>query len=42
MFILTFGSFIYEYIKNKLKKRKSIFMNAPEVLPMLEYNLDTR
>ena len=24
-----------------MKKRRSIFMNAPEVLPMLEYNLDT-
>lgn len=42
MFILSFGSFVYEYIKNKLKRRKSIFMNAPEVFPMLEYNLNTR
>ena len=42
MFILSFGSFVYEYIRNKFKQRKSIFMNAPEVLPMLEYNLDTR
>ena len=42
MFILSFGSFVYEYVKNKLKMRRSIFMNAPEVFPMLEYNLDTR
>ena len=41
MFILSFGAFCREYILNKLKKRRSIFMNAPEVFPMLEYNLDT-
>ena len=41
MFILSFGAFCQEYVKNKIKKRRSIFMNAPEVLPMLEYNLDT-
>jgi len=41
MFILSFGSFCREYIKNKLKKRRSIFMNSPEVMPLLEYNLDT-
>lgn len=42
MLILSFGSFLQVYAKNKLKKRRSIFMNAPEVFPMLEYNLDTR
>ena len=41
MFILSFGAFCRVYITNKLKKRRSIFMNAPEVFPMLEYNLDT-
>lgn len=41
MFILSFGAFCQEYVTNKLKKRKSIFMNAPEVFPMLEYNLDS-
>ena len=42
MFILSFGSFVYEFIKNKIKARRSIFMNAPEIFPTLEYNLDTR
>ena len=42
MFILSFGGFCQEYVKNKIKKRRSIFMNAPEVLPMLEYNLDSQ
>ena len=41
MFILSFGAFIQEYLRNKMKKRRSIFMNAPEVFPMMEYNLDT-
>ena len=41
MFILSFGSFCQEYISNKMKKRKTIFMNAPEVFPMLQYDLDT-
>ena len=40
MFILSFGAFIQEYFKNKQKARTSIFMNAPEVLPMLRYDLD--
>ena len=33
MFILSFGSFLRIYAKNKMKKRRSIFMNAPEVFP---------
>jgi hypothetical protein len=35
MFILSFGAFIQEYIQNKLKKRKTIFMSSPQVFPML-------
>ena len=42
MFILSFGAFIQVYATNKIKKRRSIFMNSPEVMPMLEYNLDTQ
>ena len=42
MLILSFGAFCQEYVKNKMKKRRSIFMNAPEVFPMLEYNLDSQ
>ena len=41
MFILSFGAFCRVYVMNKLKKRRSIFMNAPELFPMLEYNLDS-
>ena len=40
--ILSLGIFMREYGKNKTKKRTSIFTNAPEVFPMLEYNLETR
>ena len=42
MFILSFGAFCREYIRNKLQRRRSIFMNAPAVMPMLQYNLETR
>ena len=42
MLILSFGSFCHEYWLNKIKKRRSIFMNAPEVFPMMEYNLDKK
>ena len=42
MLILSFGSFVHAYWSNKLKKRRSIFMNAPSVFPMLEYDLDAQ
>jgi hypothetical protein len=41
-FILTFGTFISELLKNKAKRRSSIFMHTPKVLPMLEYNIETK
>jgi len=40
MFILSFGEFIQEYFKNKARSRKAIFMNAPEVMPMLRFDLN--
>ena len=42
LFILTLGSFISQYLKNKAKKQRSILMHTPRVLPMLEFKIDTK
>ena len=39
LLILTFGSFTVQYVKNREKRRKSIFMHSQNVFPILEYNL---
>lgn len=39
IFLLSFGSFIREYFKNREKRRTSIFMHSQNVFPILEYSL---
>lgn len=39
IFLLSFGSFVREYAKNREKRRTSIFMHSQNVFPILEYSL---
>ena len=39
IFLLSFGSFVREYAKNRDKRRTSIFMHSENVFPILEYSL---
>ena len=42
IFLLSFGSFVREYVKNQEKRRTSIFMHSKNVFPILEYSLNTQ
>jgi len=42
LFLLTFGSFLQVYIRNKEKKKTSILIHSAQVFPILEYNMQAR